>query len=203
MSQARECGVCWYVYAPELGDDVWQIPAGTPFDALPPEWRCPRCDAGRERFLPCGEPEVDPRIAQLLSASRTAAETTMKGLPIVNPRLEIEAVGFRAFGGGLVGALVTPWSINAVFIPPPGPTAPARGWVRQLPAGAVDFLPLLLEDGSRVEIASLFSPALEFDSQDAARATAAEAIELLMKAPAEAAPVPTTRRALLRPLLRR
>ena len=46
-----ECGVCWQVYDPAEGDDVWQVPAGTSFAALPGHWRCPRCDAPRERFL--------------------------------------------------------------------------------------------------------------------------------------------------------
>lgn len=46
-----ECGICWYVYDPARGDPVWQIAAGTPFDALPEHWRCPECDGERERFM--------------------------------------------------------------------------------------------------------------------------------------------------------
>ena len=36
-----ECRICWYVYDPELGDPVEQIPPGTPFLELPSHWRCP------------------------------------------------------------------------------------------------------------------------------------------------------------------
>jgi rubredoxin len=50
-----ECGVCWSVYDPAEGDLVWQIPPGTPFSRLPQEWRCPNCDAPRERFLRVGD----------------------------------------------------------------------------------------------------------------------------------------------------
>jgi rubredoxin len=50
-----ECGVCWSVYDPAEGDPVWQIPPGTPFSQLPEEWRCPNCDAPRERFLRVGD----------------------------------------------------------------------------------------------------------------------------------------------------
>jgi len=46
-----ECGVCWHVYDPAQGDDVWQIPPGVAFDALPDDWRCPVCDAPRAKFL--------------------------------------------------------------------------------------------------------------------------------------------------------
>jgi rubredoxin len=47
-----ECGVCWHVYDPAAGDPQAQVPAGTPFAALPEHWSCPGCEAARERFLP-------------------------------------------------------------------------------------------------------------------------------------------------------
>lgn len=46
-----ECGICWQVYDPAEGDPAAQIPPGTPFAALPEHWRCPNCDAPREKFL--------------------------------------------------------------------------------------------------------------------------------------------------------
>ena len=46
-----ECGVCWEVYDPALGDPAWQVAPGTPFDALPAHWSCPVCAAERDRFL--------------------------------------------------------------------------------------------------------------------------------------------------------
>ena len=46
-----ECKICWWVYDPAQGDDVWQIPAGTPFSALPEHWRCPVCDGARDQFM--------------------------------------------------------------------------------------------------------------------------------------------------------
>ena len=46
-----ECGVCWHVYDPELGDDLWPVPSGTAFTDLPADWRCPVCDSAKERFL--------------------------------------------------------------------------------------------------------------------------------------------------------
>jgi [NiFe] hydrogenase assembly HybE family chaperone len=46
-----ECGICWHVYDPAEGDDYWQIEAGTPFAKLPEHWRCPVCDAEKEKFM--------------------------------------------------------------------------------------------------------------------------------------------------------
>jgi len=50
-----ECKVCWYVYDPAVGDLQWQVPAGTPFSALPAHWTCPNCDGGRDQFIVAGE----------------------------------------------------------------------------------------------------------------------------------------------------
>lgn len=48
---SMECGICWHVYDPAKGDDVWQVPPGTPFSALPEDWRCPNCDAPPSKFM--------------------------------------------------------------------------------------------------------------------------------------------------------
>ncbi len=47
----RECGVCWNVYDPALGDPQWQVPPGTAFEDLPPHWSCPNCAAEQSKFL--------------------------------------------------------------------------------------------------------------------------------------------------------
>lgn len=50
-----ECRICWYVYDPAIGDEVGQVPAGTPFNDLPDDWHCPQCDAERVMFLPLAD----------------------------------------------------------------------------------------------------------------------------------------------------
>ena len=46
-----ECGICWTIYDPALGDSVWQIPPGIAFADLPAHWTCPNCDAPRTKFM--------------------------------------------------------------------------------------------------------------------------------------------------------
>ena len=46
-----ECKICWHVYDPAVGDEVWQIPAGTPFYELPSHWTCPICSGTKEQFM--------------------------------------------------------------------------------------------------------------------------------------------------------
>ena len=44
------CDVCGYVYDPEQGDPDNGIEPGTAFDAIPEDWECPECGAGKEDF---------------------------------------------------------------------------------------------------------------------------------------------------------
>jgi rubredoxin len=44
LSMVRyQCLECAYIYDPAKGDPTQNIPAGTPFESLPPTWRCPEC----------------------------------------------------------------------------------------------------------------------------------------------------------------
>jgi rubredoxin len=45
-----ECMVCGYVYDPAEGDPDSGIEPGTPFEALPDNWVCPDCGAGKDMF---------------------------------------------------------------------------------------------------------------------------------------------------------
>ncbi len=46
------CANCGYIYDPEEGDEMNEIPPGTPFEELPEEWVCPMCYATKEQFDP-------------------------------------------------------------------------------------------------------------------------------------------------------
>jgi rubredoxin len=52
-----ECQVCGYLYESAQGDERRQVPAGTPFIALPVNWRCPVCSAPKSQFRPTGAKE--------------------------------------------------------------------------------------------------------------------------------------------------
>ncbi len=46
-----ECSVCGYVYNPEIGDPKHGIAAGTAFEQLPDNWKCPDCGAAKSLFF--------------------------------------------------------------------------------------------------------------------------------------------------------
>jgi rubredoxin len=45
-----ECLVCGYIYDPAEGDPDAGIEPGTAFEALPEDWICPDCGAGKDMF---------------------------------------------------------------------------------------------------------------------------------------------------------
>ena len=49
-----QTGNCGYIYRPEKGDRKGKIPAGTSFDDLPDDWRCPVCGASKKMFQKLG-----------------------------------------------------------------------------------------------------------------------------------------------------
>ncbi|MDO5308083.1 MAG: rubredoxin [Planctomycetia bacterium] len=44
------CSVCGKVYDPAIGDPEHGIPAGTAFEDLPDDWKCPRCKQSKDKF---------------------------------------------------------------------------------------------------------------------------------------------------------
>jgi len=66
------------------------------------------------------------RVADLVARFDDIARTRMVGVPLLNPALQVEAVGFTlqaegegelAGAGVAVGILVTPWFMNLVRLP--------------------------------------------------------------------------------------
>jgi len=108
----------------------------------------------------------------------------MQGLPLLNPALQVKAVGFREWQGRCLGVLITPWFMNLMLLPDEG-----DDWedlqigdkqLHQFPAGPYEFI-LGEEAGiDRFQMCSLFSPMFEFADQATAVATAEEVMRGLM-----------------------
>lgn len=144
--------------------------------------------------------------AELEAVFGDIARTRMAGLPICNPGLRVEALGFRRTADGhWVGAMVTPWAINLLCLPGDAATWPVvaaggrHDW--HFPSGDYEFT--VAEEAllGCYHLCSLFSPVLEFENHEAARLTALAAIHALFEAPLAApvaAPAPApSRRAFL------
>lgn len=126
--------------------------------------------------------------------------TRMQGLDeLLNPLLQVEAVGFRYWQGWRVGVLITPWFMNLMILPDSRPL-PARGegetaYVLELPEGAIAFLFSHERELGDYLMCSLFSPVKEFADQQTARLAAQEVLKLLFTdQPAEPVPDLSRRR---------
>lgn len=138
----------------------------------------------------------EPAPAERLEAVfRDIHAQRMQGLPFVNARLRVEAVGFRRWEGCWLGVLITPWFMNLVLLPDePGEwrTLPVRAEASYtFPAGVFDFIGGFEPAVGEFQSCSLFSPVFEFDSHDVARATAEAALAALLDANAAGAEAPT------------
>lgn len=133
--------------------------------------------------------EMTIREADLLGRFRTISRDRMRGLPICNPNLEVEVVGFRDFEDNRLGVLITPWFMNLVLLPGD------ETW-SNMPVGAMDSLSL---PGESCELsickddllgtylsAILFRSVMDFPDQGTAVAVAEEVLKQLFTKPDEA-----------------
>ena len=182
-----ECKICWTPYDPAEGDDTRQVLPGTPFQALPEDWKCPGCDAPKHQFMVREDPGSPALLAEQDIAGRTSMLVAdfkdvwlskMRDVPLINQALHVEAIGFRLHEGRPLGVLITPWFMNLVLLPGPG-----EDWselvqgtkeVIAFPSGDYEFLHNRRDLTGGYKACSLFSPMGDFNSQmqaqDVARA---------------------------------
>lgn len=141
---------------------------------------------------------------ELVAVFDNIARTRMHDVPICNRVLQVEAVGFqRTPAGHWAGVMITPWAINLLCLP-----GQLEGWPQlaacskhdwHFPSGDYEFTVAEEDSIGNYHLCSLFSPALEFETHEAARLTAIATAHALF-AEALAAPAaanPTSRRAFL------
>ncbi len=137
------------------------------------------------------------RVAALEARFALIATTRMAGVPLLNEKLSVAAVGFEPVDDGALGVLLTPWFMNLLWLPAAEAEVAAQGASRRRAVGRenFEFIGAHEEGLGAYETCSLFSPMFEFEDQAAALATAREVLAQLRK------PVPpepqASRRALL------
>lgn len=148
---------------------------------------------------------IAARAAALEDAYRRVEDASMRGLPVHNPALKVEALPFRAWdlteqglGNALLGVVVTPWCMNVVLLP-----QDPQKWEGledgskhdiDLPCGRIGFVAGRLEGVGPLLTASLFSPMQDFADHEGALITARFALGDLLSPPPAEAPAPEPRR---------
>jgi len=124
----------------------------------------------------------------------------MQGMPIVNPRLYVEAVGFRRHAGHELGVLITPWFMNLVLLPDSGRLADLPQGDRidcRFPSGPCELTVYHDQELGSYLAAVLFRTVADFPDQDIARAVAEEALAQILTEPPEKETRQVSRRGLL------
>lgn len=147
-----------------------------------------------------------PALEQLFG---DIARDRMQGVPLLNPALRVQALGFEPDpleAGIWLGLLITPWFMNLVRMP----SQAHAGAADYLPAGEkatrqfgntrFEFIGVFEPSMGAFETCSLFSPMFEFADHNAAVATATEVLSQLRKVaatPSPKSPAPPNRRGFL------
>ncbi len=137
-----------------------------------------------------GTPTLKDRI---ISTFQMIHEERMAGIPILNSKLDVDAVGFERFEDHFVGILVTPWFMNLMLLPVQDPPSDGAVSVNQpqigsninvsLPAGRFEFIAGYEDALGPFMSCSLFSPMFEFADQETAMITAQSAYSEVMTPP--------------------
>lgn len=143
---------------------------------------------------------LDERVAGFEAAFREIATTCMHGVPVLHPRLSVQAVGFERSADEPLALRVhvTPWFMNLVRLPlnacAPATLAVGETAARDIGTRRIDFIGAHEPGLGAFEFSSLFSPMFEFEDHGAAIRTAREVLALLRPAVRRAAaPVPSRR----------
>lgn len=126
----------------------------------------------------------------LEAAFRRIQAETMADVPILNPALSVEAVGFTRWRDHWLGIVITPWFMNLVLVPGTVESwqsvAPGQRLFRKFPSGDFAFLGSDEAEVGEFQSCSLFSPMAQFADQAGARDVAHAALEALLREPAAA-----------------
>jgi [NiFe] hydrogenase assembly HybE family chaperone len=108
----------------------------------------------------------------------------MSGIPILNEKLGVRAVGLVPWNGFWFGVLITPWFMNLVLLPQEPDQEIIRSGEKRLfafPAGPFEFIRGHEDDLGPFWMCSLFSPVFEFEDMETAEATAIAALDGMME----------------------
>lgn len=127
---------------------------------------------------------VETLAEELVEAFTFILNERMAGIPILNKKLQVEAVEFQDYEGRPFGVIITPWLMNLVMFPAEGENWSGMNTGEtayyEFPAGERVFQINEFEGVGQIQTHSLYSPMSRFVNQDHARAAARKCLVDLM-----------------------
>ncbi len=108
----------------------------------------------------------------------------MQGIPLLNPALQVQTIGFQTYQGRTLGIVITPWMMSLMLLPAAG-----EDWSslqlgdkqhHRLPSNEFRFMVNEIDGIGICQTHSLYSPMHEFMNQDHAVAAAESFMQTLM-----------------------
>lgn len=128
------------------------------------------------------EPQV---VAELLEVTfNKIHQEQMQGIPILNPLITVETLGFHEYQGRIVGIVITPWMMNMLMLPKDD-----EDWSQynighklphQFPSSTYKFMVNEIDGIGFCQTYSIFSPMREFVNHEHALSAAQSFLDTMM-----------------------
>lgn len=128
--------------------------------------------------------DLDTIAKRLEKVFTQIEQEQMQGIPILNPLIKVQALGFQVFEGRVLGVLITPWLMNVILLPREdedwSEIALGKKQAHCLPSGTRKFMLNEIDGIGVCQTHSLYSPMREFTSHEHALRVAQDFLDTLM-----------------------
>lgn len=128
--------------------------------------------------------ELNAITRQIENAFQRIEQEQMQGIPLLNPALQVQSIGFQTYQERALGIIITPWMMNLMLLPAEGEDwsdlKPGDKTYHRLPANEYRFMVNEIEGIGICQTHSIYSPMHEFMNQDHAVAAAESFMQTLM-----------------------
>ncbi len=108
----------------------------------------------------------------------------MQGIPILNPAIDVQALGFQEWQGRVLGVIITPWLMNLVLLPAEGEDwsqmALGHKQPHEFPSRSYKFMINDIEGIGPCQTYSMCSPMRDFSTHQQAVQVAQDFLDGLM-----------------------
>ena len=128
--------------------------------------------------------DLDTLIRRVETAFTRIEQEQMQGIPLLNPALRVQTVGFQTYGERSLGIVITPWMMSLMLFPAADEDwsgmTPGDKQGHRFPANEYRFTVNEFDGLGICQTYSLYSPMHEFMDQDHAAAAAGSFMQTLM-----------------------
>ncbi len=128
--------------------------------------------------------DLETLSRQIEDAFKHIESEQMQGIPLLNPTLRVQSIGFLIHQGRPLGIIITPWMMSLVLLPGEdddwNELSVGDKQYHRLPANEYRFMVNEIEGIGICQTHSIYSPMHEFMNQDHAAAAATSFMQTLM-----------------------